>query len=726
MPVRPTPMTISAAPPQTDFATQHAGVTALQALAQSPTATGAKPPLRPQILDQSDSRDGALRRLASKAWQHRLRIVLFAVNGMNVFAIGLLIQVILVRYAGMGHVSSYIAQTIASVQISFLLSRYLTWGDRDIAFLPALARFNIQQLTVTGLGMAGYAALEHLGMNYITANVAVTAVLTPASFVTSHVWSLTDQRAKPAVARRSRLAMAVSDIAAAPWPLFVVLGVQATLSLRLIWSNTAFLDEATYIWAGRIELWHLTNGIHVPAYATYFSGAPVIYPPLAGLADIIGGLPAARLLSLAFMLGATCTLWGSTKRLFGRREALCAVVLFASIGSTQFLGSLATYDAMALFLLTLSAWLVIAARERHDSTPLLLAAVTALALANATKYATGLFDPVVFALAALTTRRGMKAGIGRAGFIAGCTVALIALLLTVGGSWYMAGLQSTTLSRSAGGQSPALVLLDSGRWVGLVVLTASIGIVVAWWRNRDGALVITMLALAGILAPANQARIHTTVSLVKHVDFGAWFACIAAGYAIATIVKVSRFRWLHAVTAAAASAVIILAIGKLGRSQAYDFSQAWPNSTEMTSDLRVLTRTHPGIFLAEDYVVPAYYLENQVKWQDWAGTWYFQYRAPGSSLCVGGSSANVTSPSASSTGIVRAFDQAVSHRYFALIILDFGDTAGVDDAIANAIHRDGTYHIIDELPYWDAFGKGQYTVWAPTATKKKVPHGNTC
>ena len=234
---------------------------------------------------------------------------------MNVFAIGLLIQVILVQYAGMGHVSSYIAQTVASVQISFLLSRYLTWGDRHIAFWPALARFNIQQLTVTGLGMAGYAALERLGMNYITANVAVTAVLTPASFAASHFWSLTDQRAKPVVTRRSRLALAVSDIAAVPWPLFVVLGVQAILSLRLIWSNTAFLDEATYIWAGRIELWHLTNGMHVPAYATYFSGAPVIYPPLAGLADIIGGLPAARMLSLAFMLTAVPrSFWGFESR----------------------------------------------------------------------------------------------------------------------------------------------------------------------------------------------------------------------------------------------------------------------------------------------------------------------------------------------------------------------------------------------------------------------------
>jgi len=124
-------------------------------------------------------------------WYQRFRLAIFAANGMNVFAAGLLIQVVLVRYAGMGHVPSYIAQTIVSVQMSFLLSRFLTWGDRDVAILPALVRFNMQQLIVTGLGMAGYAGLEHLGMNYIVANVAVTAVLTPVSFLSSHRWSLT-------------------------------------------------------------------------------------------------------------------------------------------------------------------------------------------------------------------------------------------------------------------------------------------------------------------------------------------------------------------------------------------------------------------------------------------------------------------------------------------------------------------------------------------------------
>ena len=91
-----------------------------------------------------------------------------------------------------------------------------------------------------------------------------------------------------------------------------------------------------------------------------------------------------------------------------------AAALFAVLGPTQRLGAFATYDAMALLLLAASAWCVVAARDRDDSTLLLVAGTLLLALANATKYATALFDPAVVALAALVIarKRGAKASAG--------------------------------------------------------------------------------------------------------------------------------------------------------------------------------------------------------------------------------------------------------------------------------------------------------------------------
>ena len=149
----------------------------------------------------------------------------------------------------------------------------------------------------------------------------------------------------------------------AGWPLLAVLVVQAVLSLRLVRADTAFEDEAAYLWAGHLEWAHLLHGIPLPHFPSYFSGAPVIYPPIGALADSVGGLTAARILSLAFMLGATVALWATTRRLFGQRAAFFAAALFAVSGPTLHLGSFATYDAMSVFLVTLAAWLVVRARR---------------------------------------------------------------------------------------------------------------------------------------------------------------------------------------------------------------------------------------------------------------------------------------------------------------------------------------------------------------------------
>ena len=124
-----------------------------------------------------------------------------------------------------------------------------------------------------------------------------------------------------------------------PPPLLVILIVQAALSLRLIWSNTAFMDEGLYLWAGRLEWAHWLHGAAITPYGfpLYFSGAPVIYPPLGALANDAGGLAGARILSLCFMLGATALLYSVTQRLtFNRRAATAAAVVFAFLGPTQY------------------------------------------------------------------------------------------------------------------------------------------------------------------------------------------------------------------------------------------------------------------------------------------------------------------------------------------------------------------------------------------------------
>src|ERR1700744_4324562 len=71
-------------------------------------------------------------------WGARRRLVTFAANGLLVFVFGVAVQWALIHRLGMGNVSSYIVKSVLSVQLTFLLSRYLTWGDRNIAVLSAL------------------------------------------------------------------------------------------------------------------------------------------------------------------------------------------------------------------------------------------------------------------------------------------------------------------------------------------------------------------------------------------------------------------------------------------------------------------------------------------------------------------------------------------------------------------------------------------------------------
>jgi hypothetical protein len=477
--------------------------------------------------------------------------------------------------------------------------------------------------------------------------------------------------------------------------LLAVVTVQIVLSLRLVWTNSASIDEATSLWAGHLELAHWLHGAAVPLFQTHLAGAPVIYPPIAALANSAGGLVGARLLSLAFMTAATVMLWAVTSRLFGARAAFFATALFAVLGPTQFLGALATSGAMALLLMTISAWCVVAARDRDDSTLLLVAAVCVLALANATAYATALFDPVIVALAALVIagKYGVKAALGRAGYVAACVTGLVAVLLAVGGPLYLAGVMYTTLARSAGGNAPALVLADSWRWVGVVWILAWGGVFACWrWGDKPQAWLLAVLAAAGMLAPLEQARLHTTTSLAKHVDLGAWLAAPAAGWALAQLSRISKRRLVSLAAAGLVTAAIGPA-GALGSAQARKLFRAWPDSQATMTKLRSLTQQYPGHLLAEDDDIPGYYLEGTVPGPRWSDTAYFSYVPPGGHQALTGAA---------------AFHAAIARHYFSLIILDYLATPGTDAEITADMSQAGSYVLQADLP----FSSGGYTIWA--------------
>jgi putative flippase GtrA len=159
----------------------------------------------------------ASRDCAALPWDTRKRLVAFAASGMLVFILGVVVQWALIRCLGMGNVSSYVVKSVLSVQLTFLLSRYLTWGDRNLALLPALVRWNIQQLVITSLGVCLYTGLGHFGMNSLAGNIAVAVIFTPTSFVVGHLWSMAGQAASLRLIEKKSLRLIEKKLSDGSW-----------------------------------------------------------------------------------------------------------------------------------------------------------------------------------------------------------------------------------------------------------------------------------------------------------------------------------------------------------------------------------------------------------------------------------------------------------------------------------------------------------------------------
>jgi len=496
------------------------------------------------------------------------------------------------------------------------------------------------------------------------------------------------------------------------WPLVAVLIVQAAFSIRLVRADTAFEDEATYLWAGHLEWAHWLHGTPLPQFPAYFSGAPVIYPPLGALADSLGGLTGARILSLVFMLGATALLWGAVSKLYGQRAAFFAAALFAILGPTLHLGAFATYDAMSVFLVALAAWCVVRPRADQEAAGWMVAAAVVLALANATAYSSLLFDPIVVLLALFTAlpKPGGKIAARRIAILVIVAAVLLLAGLLIGGSSYLKGFESTTLTRVPGAGSPLTVLTDAWQWTGLIVVLAVCGFVISL-AGRNGRVqpwLLAILTVAAILGPLEQARLHTAASLNKHVGLGAWFAAIAAGYAVDRFVAAASAEPRARVFTSAACVVALVFPVALGARQSWEFSTSWPNSTGFISILRPLADHGNGRLLVEDPTIAEYYLPSGSQWRRWSST---RNIVLPSGADTGGPSASAGVVGGGNAGVFAVF---IEEGYFSIVALNYADTTALDESITADLRHNHHYKIIDVVPYGTEvppIGLGTYVIW---------------
>jgi hypothetical protein len=181
-----------------------------------------------------------------------------------------------------------------------------------------------------------------------------------------------------------------------------------------------------------------------------------------------------------------------------------------------------------------------------------------------------------------------------------------------------------------------------------------------------------VLALSALLAPADQARIQTTTSLDKHVDFGAWFAAIAAGYLLNLL---SRRRVVLA--AALAALIPVTAVGTAQAGAMID----WPDAAGLVKVVRPMT-AHGGHFLVETTDVLQYYLPDTT-WRQWSDT-------------AGNSP--------------QYYLQRIRQHYYTVIVLSFNQTLSTDYAIAVELSATNGYSLAAKVHS----GKTVFYVWEYT------------
>jgi hypothetical protein len=503
--------------------------------------------------------------------------------------------------------------------------------------------------------------------------------------------------------------------------LLAIVCLQAVLSLRL--RNTAFEDEATYLYAGHMELEHILHGSPLQGnYASYFSGSPVLYPVLGAAVDQAGGLALARALSLVEMLGITALLYSLTRRLFNERIGLCAAGFFAVTESAIFLGNFATYDATCLFLLAFAAWIMV--RTASFRWPVFLLAALPAALAVGVKYAGLLFVPTIAVLPVLTgwPERGRRVLWYPLAF--GAAVAgLLLAALRLGGQAYTTALQSTTTNRAQGTTPVSTILRESAEWGGVLFVLAVIGTIAYIWRVRTepdekiapaggrfrrAALGVVLTGTA-LLAPTDQAHLHTDISFLKHIGFGLFFAAPMAGVGLARIMG-DYFRRPQFGVAAWSLALV------LGMVQSNQLYHSWPSSGPFVSTFAKYLKPHAR-YLVEVPEVPIYYLMGRPDAQpdQFTSTFVITYfNKKGQEL---------TGPA--------GFTAAVQDGYFQVIAYNNDVTLAVDGALAKALQASHSYYLAAKVNLSDTFGPVVYSIWVkghkptPRTSTAKVKKSST-
>lgn len=492
------------------------------------------------------------------------------------------------------------------------------------------------------------------------------------------------------------------------WPLTVILAIQAAFSLSLVWSNTAFGDEADYLWQGRLEWAHWLHGYPIPVFS-YDSGAPQLYPALGALADSVGGLAGARILSLCFMLAANVLLYLTARRLFGFRAAVVASALWG-VSEPVLRLAFATYDPLACFLVTLAAWLAVQAGTRKRHAELIVAASVSLAAASVVAFSFGIMIPAVVTMAYLVwcSQLGWRLALWCAGWLAACTCFLACAALTYLHLW--TDVIDTTITRQVtGGRGDGVTAVASAAWSwdGLIFAIACAGAMLAFASERTLNRKLLVLALVGIglLVPVYQAHLGTGWSMDKHMSACTWFLALAAGYTAQRVPLPA----IKPIGVAVTGIALLVYPAITGLWYARSTFHSWPSTASLVAAVRPVLADTNAPFLTDDGTVLSYYLP--------AGHVLGRIAAPtltSPADIAEGRISGAAFDMQASPGSAELVQEALSAPYTDSVAANFLKRAAGSPEIyaaVRALERSYLYRIKAVLPYTTIVSDGFVIVW---------------
>jgi len=489
------------------------------------------------------------------------------------------------------------------------------------------------------------------------------------------------------------------------WPLILILAMQAAISIIML-HNTAFQDEALYLYAGQ-QIFHHWMGGPAPLdrYVYYFSGYPDVYPVIGGVLDMIGGLELARGFSLLCMMGVNTIIYYSTLKFFQRPAAIFASATYASLGTVLFVSRLATFDALCLFLIALATGIAFhVSTSRHPWLTIMIGPL--LVLAVFAKYAGMLF--VLPVLAILVCCSLAFQGWWR--MLLRLFMAIVALVARLAVAYYFMNklafhaIDGATTNRTALiEKSPQELFIYVLQMGGIVYAAALVGLVLVFFRYPRLRLIALLLFASSWLVPAYHIYKHEGVSIDKHLAFGLFFAVPLAGGALAWVSGYipHMFHNSHGRYWLAGLSVVLL-VSTLGIQQSQRIYASWANTSDLSYALHTQMRDGSGHFLVEDIEVARYDAKDSTQAWQWNGVYFFYYPK---------------------TGLIgdEALTQAINDRYFTIVELSFNYQPSAARSIALKMATSRNYDLIDKVLFRNSFGTGYFYLWR-SATEPG--HGN--